>query len=205
MTITRFLLSLLLLGYIPVFVSHADAQTDCNTIERIEGINEGNLEQTAHIKGNDAIVFIALDPSLSAPEFDYGDNYRDEHFIKAIKKLRKSLYRAGIDEVVVWKLPFPSMGVAIPFKQGCAINGYGEPDFHEKLMLMNEAFLVISMQGLETSSARDSIKKLIQGTNYAHMYKDEMVDIIINNLRPLIAKIPASDRNYNGSSDFRRK
>jgi hypothetical protein len=178
---------LLFLCGLSAFSPPVVSQPACQSAEFIERVNKGQLQKTAHIKGDNAILFIALDPVFSSPEFDYGDHYRDEHFIEAIKSSRESLFSAGIDEVIVWRLPFKTMGVAVGFKAGCAVDGYGEPDYHEKLMLMHEAFLQISKHNLEAPSVRSSIKKLILGTRYSRMYKEEMVDIVINNLRPLVA------------------
>ena len=166
----------------------ASSQPDCQTAKYIEDINGGNIKRAVHIKGKDAIVFLALDPALSAPEFDYGDNYRDEYFIEAMKNARKSLYESGIDEVIVWRLQRRTLGVAVGFKEGCAVKGYGTPDTYEKLMLMHKSFLLISEHGLDDPLVRDSIKKLVMSTPFSHFYKDEMVDIIIDNLRPLMKR-----------------
>lgn len=78
------------------------------------------------------------------------------------------------------------MGVAVGFKEECVVRGYGEPDYHEKLMLMHKAFLEISKHGLDPPSVGASIEKLIMGTDYSHMYQEEMIDIVINNIRPLV-------------------
>ena len=201
MTANRSLFLLLPLCFLSVFAPQAMSQPDCQSIEYIEYINDGKLKRTAHINGDNAILFIALDPVFSAPEYDYGEHYPDEHFIESIRKGRKSLYNAGVDEIVVWKLPGATLlGAAIPFREGCAVFEYGEPDYHDKLMLMHKAFLQISKHGLDAPSVRDSIKKLIKSSRYSSLYKDEMVDIIINNLRPLMANTPPSDRSDNDSS-----
>ncbi len=202
MNTNRLIFSLLFLCCVSVFSPQAMSQPDCQSAQYIEDLNNGQLNRTAHIKGDNAILFIALDPAFSAPEYDYGDHYRDEHFIELINKSRESLYKAGIDEIVVWRLPFRTMGVAVGFKEGCAVRGYGEPDFHEKLMLMHKAFLEISKHGLDAPSARDDIKKLIMGSHYSRMYKEEMIDIVINNLRPLVVNSLPSDRSDNDSSHF---
>lgn len=196
MTATKPLFPLLFLYCVSILASPAMAQPDCRTVEHIEAINEG-VTQTAHIKGDNAILFIALDPIFSAPEYDYGDHYRDEHFTEAIKEDRESWVSAGIDEIVVWRFPNRFLGAAVPFKEGCVVSSYGEPDVHEKLMMMNEAFLEISKHGLNAPSVRDSIEKLLKNSRYEDMYKDEMIDIVINNLRPLMADTSSSDRTDN--------
>lgn len=202
MTTNILLFSLLFLCGISVFAPKVMSQPDCQSVQYIEDINKGNLERTAHIKGDNAILFITLDPVFSNPEFDFGDHDRDEHFTELMKSTRESLFNAGIDEVVVWRLPNRTLGAAVGFKEGCAVSGYGELDFHEKLMLMHKAFLEISEQGLDAPSSRDSIKKLLMGSRYSHLYKDDMIDIVINNLRPLIANIPHSDHSNNDSNNI---
>ena len=195
------LFSLLLLCCISIFAPQVTAQPECSSVQYIEALNEGKLERTAHIKGDNAVLFIALDPIFSDPEFDYGDQYRDEHFTEAIRSSRESLFEAGIDEVVVWRLPNRTLGVAVGFREGCAVSGYGEPDFHDKLMLMHEAFPAISEHGLDAPSVRDSIEKLLMGSRYSSLFKNEMIDIVINNLRPLIADTPTSGRSESNGDD----
>ena len=200
MTVTRLILLLALASSVSVFASNADSQSACMSPESIEDMNEHKIRRTAHIKGGNAILLIALDPDFSAPEFDYGDIYRDEHFIEAMKSARQLLFGAGINEVVIWRLPRPKYGAAVGFKDGCAVSGYGEPDYHEKLVLMHKAFKKISKHSLDSKPVRESIKKLIMATDYSHLYKDEMVDIVIDNLRPLMAETSPSDRNQNDNS-----
>lgn len=183
----KLLLAFLLACGSCVFAPHAISQPACQTVEYIEKLNQGALKRMAHIKGDNAILYIALDPAWSAPEFKY-DGYRDEHFIAAMKRMRKSLVDANIDEVVVWRLSMPMMGAAMPFKDGCAVMGYGEPDYLDKLMLMHDAFVVISKHGLDASLTRDSITKLLMNSNYAPNFNEGMVDTVIANLRPLEKK-----------------
>jgi hypothetical protein len=170
-----------------VFATQAISQPACQTAESIEKLNQGALKRMAHIKGDKAIVYIALDPVWSAPEFKY-EGYRDEHFIAAMKRMRESLVNAGIDEVVVWQLSRAPMGVAVPFKNGCAVMGYGEPDYLDKLVLMHETFLVISKHGLDDPLTRESIKKLLMNSRYASNFNEGMIDTVIANLRPLVKK-----------------
>ena len=58
---------------------------------------------------------------------------------------------------------------------------------------MHKTFLLISKYGLDDSRVRNSIKKLLMVSRYAPHFSDEMIDIIIDNLRPLMAnnKSPA--------------
>lgn len=101
MTACRSSFSLLFLCCFFVFPPQVASQPACETVEYMEGINQGKLKRTAHIKDDNVILFIALDPSFSAPEYYYGAHYWDEHFIEFIKKSRESLYKSGIDGVVI--------------------------------------------------------------------------------------------------------
>ena len=92
----KVILRILLISFCFAVTSNAASETECATIEYIEALNNGALERVAHIKGENAIVFMALDPSWSEPEFEY-DGYRDEHFIAAIKGMRKPLMKMGVD------------------------------------------------------------------------------------------------------------
>jgi len=163
------------------------AQPNCDTVEYVEDLNKGTLKRVAHIKGENSIVFIALDPIWSEPEFD-NLPYRNSVDMEEIKKVREHLKEQEIDEVVVWRLSRRTMGAAVPFKEGCLVSGYGEPDSMEKLKIMHKTFLLISKHGLDDSSVRNSIKKLLMVSRYAPHFSDEMIDIIIDNLRPLMEK-----------------
>ena len=165
------------------------SQPKCMTAKDIENLNRGALKQVSKIKGKkNAILFLLLDPSLSAPEFK--EYIIDKHFIAAMKRLRKSLFNAGIDEVIIWKSPVlgGQMGMAVPFKKGCAFSNYGEPDYLEKLILMHETYLLISKHGLDAPSVRDHVKKLLMVSRFQNRYKDKMIDKFINNIRSLTAK-----------------
>lgn len=175
--------------YIIVFCSLVIAQPvysqpECATAEFIEEMNQGALERVAHIRGKNAILFIALDPAWSAPEFDYEHRYRDEHYIAAMKRMRETLQQVGIDEIIIWRLGRPeTMGTAIPFKAGCAVQGYGEPDSLDKLMNMHKSYVLISQHGLDHSSVKESIGKIVGIGSYAD------VRIVIENLRTLMKRI----------------
>ena len=102
------------------------AQPNCETVEYVEDLNRGALKRVAHIKGENSIVFIALDPIWSAPEYQYEGRYTaDEHFenAKKIEERHASTVsrRKSIDEVVVWRLLLSeaAMGAAVAFKEGC--------------------------------------------------------------------------------------
>ena len=167
--------------------ARVEAAPECMTIKDVEEINRGGISRVAHFKGKDARVFVALDPIWSEPEFQY-EGYRDEAFIASVKQGREALAAAGIDELVLWKLKARGgrLGAAAPFKDGCAVSGYGEPDLMEKLTLMKKTTRLISKHGLDDRRVRDSIQKRLMASRYATHYNDEMVDIMIDRIRPLI-------------------
>ncbi len=170
--------------YVCIVPLQAASQKNCSTIQQIEKMNKNKLKRVAHIKDKNAIFLIFLDPVLSEPEFkDKGS--QDKHFIAAIKRLRKKLIKQGIDEVIIWKLGSPwrgMMGAAVPFKNGCAVQGYGEPDLLQKLIQMHKVYLLISKYGLNSKHVRKGIKDLLMKSRYKRKFDEKMIDIIINNL-----------------------
>lgn len=172
-----------------LFSSKAVSQSNCDTIGSIENLNKSVFgKRVVHIKGTNAKLLIALDPHWSMPEFDTVP-YRHPEDMKMIKKNFAHLMKQGIDEVVVWKFRRRSgLAVAIPFDHGCAVRGYGEPDELKKLTTMHKTLLLISKHGLEDSSVRNSIKRLLMGEPAVERYfSDAMIDIMIDKLLPLMA------------------
>lgn len=169
------------------FPARVQAASECTSIEDVDRINKGAIKRVAHFKNHNARIFVALDPIWSEPEFEY-EGHRDEHFIASVRQRREELSQSAIDELVLWKLTSAGgrLGVAVPFKNGCAVSGYGEPDLIEKLTLMETTTLLISKRGLDDERVRDSIRKLLMASRYASHYNDEMVDTMIARLRPLI-------------------
>jgi hypothetical protein len=187
MTAKGLLLPLLCVFTPFLYATNVASQPDCATVKYIETLNGSALEKrVAHIKGRNAIAFIALDPIFSESEFgDVAHRYHPED-LKKIKRDFVHLTEQGIDEVVVWKFRRPAaLGVAVAFKAGCAVSGYGEPDLLDKLIAMHKTFLLISEHGIDHPSVRDSIKKILVLSNY---FPDEdKIDKMINKVRPLIA------------------
>ena len=169
---------------VSIYTPAATSQSDCASIEHIEEINKGKLVRIAHIKGEKALLFIALDPAWSYPELQL-NHPKDVHFVEAIKEMRNALTEVNIDAVVVWKLWRPGMGVAVPFKKGCAVSGYGEPDYLRKLELMHDAYVYISQNGFNDQSARKHIESLILDSGYTDIVSDEMINVIVRNLRDI--------------------
>lgn len=190
MNAVKVILRILLISFCFAVTSNAASETECATIEYIEELNNGTLTRVAHIKGEDAIVFMALDPSWTEPEFEY-DGYRDEYFVAAVKGMRKSLMEMRIDEIVVWKLPRPMLGTAVPFVKGCAVEEAGGLDYLEKLMLMHEVYLLINEHGLDDASVRDGVNRLLLASSYASHLSDDMIDTMIGNLRVVVASVDA--------------
>lgn len=184
----KLLLPFLCACCVALFSSQATSQSDCQTIGYIEDLNKSVLDKrVAHIKGTNARLFIALDPIWSMPEFD-DVPYRHPEDMKMIKKDFAHLMKQGIDEVIVWKFQRPAgLAVAVPFNNGCAVSGYGEPDELEKLIIMHEIFLLIAKHDVDDSRVRNSIKRLLMGSHYASHFSDGMIDIIIDKVRPLMA------------------
>jgi len=189
----RLLLSFLCVCSVSVVAPQAASQPDCQTVEYIEELNKSVLDKRiAHIKGTNARVFVALDPIWSSPEFD-AVPYRNPEDMQRRKKDFARLMKQGIDEVIVWKFRRPSgLAAAMPFNKGCAVSEYGEPDILVKIIIMHETLLLISEHGLNDSRVRDSIKKLLMVSIYAPHFNDEMIDIIINKLRPLMSNTKSS-------------
>jgi hypothetical protein len=171
---------------VSLFSSEALSQPDCKTIGYLEELNKGVVgKRVAHIKGTNAKLFIALDPIWSLPKFD-SVPYRHPKEMNMIKEDFAGLMEQRIDEVVIWNFQrLAGLAVAVPFSKGCAVSGYGEPDELEKLIIMHETLLLISKHGVDHSRVKNGIKRLLM-VNYADYFDDAMIEIIIDQLRPLI-------------------
>lgn len=186
MTAKRVLPLLLTACCASLLATSAVSQPDCQTPEYIETLNKNVVEsRIAHIKGTNAIVFVLLDPVWSLPDFD-DVPYRHEEDMANIRNDLEELIEEGIDEVIAWKFRQPGLGSALAFKDGCVVRGYGEPDFVDKLIAMNEAFVLIAKHGVDDPSVRQGIGKLLKQTPYKP--DDDKIDKIINKIRPFVAK-----------------
>jgi hypothetical protein len=182
----RKMLLLLAACSLPLMPTTAVAQPACQTPDAIERLNEGVLEKKiAHVKGEHAIVFILLDPIWSLPDFE-DVPYRVEEDMENIRTGFDRLVREGVDEVVVWRFRMPGLGAVLPFRAGCAVQGYGEPDMIEKIAAMNDAFKRITRLGPDDPSVRESIRRVLQQTPYEP--DDGKIDIILNKIRPFVNK-----------------
>lgn len=185
------LFSCLIIFCAVVYAPQALSQNNCDTAEYIDAINRGVAERVAHIEDESAILFFALDPAWSDPEFEY-EGYRDLHFIASMKRARIELMYASIDEIIIWEIKQPKglgLGSAVPFKLRCVVSGYGEPDYLNKLMLMHETFFLIKQYGIDNLTVREGIKKIIMSSTYSSSFNDSMIDAVINNLKVAKARI----------------
>jgi hypothetical protein len=195
MTANRLILPFLCACCVFVFTPQAASQPPCETVKQIESINKGVLDKrVAHVKGINARLFIALDPIWSTPDFE-NVPYRHPEDMEMIERKFEYLMEQGIDEIIVWKFRRGGLAGAVPFKDGCAVSGYGEPDLLEKLIIMHKTLLLISKHGVDDSSVRDSIKRLLMVGRFARHFDDEMIDIIIDKLRPLMTNTKSSTNN----------
>jgi len=179
-------LLLLLIACCASVSTSAVAQPACQTPAQVETLNKGVLEKKiAHVKGENAIVFIVLDPIWSLPDFE-DVPYRVEEDMENIRTGFDRLVREGVDEVVAWRFRMPGLGAVLPFRGGCAVQGYGEPDMIEKIVAMNEAFRRIIKLGPDDPSVRESIRSVLQQTPYEP--DDGKMDVILNKVRPFVKK-----------------
>ena len=103
----------------------------CTTVADIKEMNRGGITHLFTLRGIDAKIFLALDPRLlkypELPEF---------------------LIEQRVDEIVAWRLVQRySLGAAVPFSGGCAVDGYGEPDMIDKIKLMKDVVKLIIRHG----------------------------------------------------------
>jgi hypothetical protein len=124
-------------------------------------------DRVAHIRGAAALLFVLLDPVWS-----YGD--------AEFRPGREQLEKSGIDEIIIWDLPGWTLNSADPFRGGCAVDGYGEPDYPEKLEAMREAAIRITAAGPDHPSTREAIERL---------YPPGDVDDVIKRIRPFAPPI----------------
>lgn len=123
-----------------------------------------------------------------------------------IKKSFAKLTEQGIDEVIVWEFANPrGLGAAIPFKSGCTVDGYGEPDHVEKLAMMVKTFRHIRDYGLNDQRVRADIKQLLlfEFKKYRDnsIYDDSMIKIMLNKLRPLEARMNEDKKEFQNKSN----
>ncbi len=97
------------------------------------------------------------------------------------------LTRQGIVEVIVWEFSREGLGAAVPFKHGCAVSRYGDPDTVEKLPLIIKSYRLIIERGLNDPSVGDCITQLLmlESEPYESIYDVSM----INKLRPFVRKL----------------
>lgn len=163
----------------------AAAQSGCMSPERIEAVNAGGLGgREIDIRGPGAMLFLMLDPYWHMPEFE-GLPYRDEALMATIRADRARILADGIDRVIAWQFSRPSMGAAVIFRDGCAVEGYGEPDIMDKLRRMAEAQRLVLRDGPDTPSTRDAIARIFEFSP-AQPATAQKIDAMLAAIRPLL-------------------
>ena len=119
-------------------------QRPCTTVADLEEMNRGGIRHLFTLRGIDAKIFLALDPRLlKYPE------------------LLELLMEQDVDEIVAWKLVQRySLGAAVPFSGGCAVDGYGEPDMIDKIKLMKDVVKLIKRHGPDDRRVRSRMDGL---------------------------------------------
>ena len=118
----------------------------CQTAKDIEAMNKGVIIRLFNLKGLNAKIFLALDPRLleSNRTFDL-------------------LMEQNVNEIIVWRLKqMHGLAAAVPFADGCAVKGYGEPDELAKINAMRDVVNLIRVRGLKHRSVRDKVRDLMQ-------------------------------------------
>ncbi len=117
----------------------------CQSATDIKTMNKGSISRIFNLKGLNAKIFLALDPRL----LEFNGTF-------------DLLMEQNVDEIIVWRLKQThGLAVAIPFANGCAVKGYGEPDELAKINTMRHVVDLIRDRGLEDSSIRDKVRSLM--------------------------------------------
>jgi len=154
-------------------------------IKEVERMNQGVFsKRAAHFQAPDALLFVALDPVWSTPDFD-NVPFRHPQDMRMIKDAYRDILKQGVEEVVVWKFKRGGMGSAIAFKEGTTVKGYGEPDSFTKLMSMQDTLKTIRRNGIDDPSVRDSLKKLLMASRFESNFDVTMIDAMIRRIRPI--------------------
>ena len=175
------LLSLIVAGFIcvlpgcavtPATIGEAASPADTGAascispiqVERMNGMSK--RDRVAHIKGETALFFILLDPAWSRSESGF-------------ESFQQQLLQHGIDEVIIWDLPNWTLNAAVPFTDGCAIEGYGSPDWPDKLDEMQKIASQLSEYGLDHPALTQAIADLLP---------QEHVEPLLEKIRPFVER-----------------
>jgi len=142
----------------------------CTRAADIEAMNQGGIRRMFSLEGIDAEVFLALDPRL----LSYPD-------------VLDLLLEQEVDQIVVWRISAIGLAAAVPFANGCAVPGYGEPDLIEKIDLMAEIARLIDRRGLDDSRVRRRIQALWEHEPSSDDV-DSQTDALIAKVRSLIER-----------------
>jgi ankyrin repeat protein len=142
----------------------------CMRATDIEEMNQGGMRRLFSLEGADAQIFLALDPRLLI--------YPD---------VLDLLIEQEVDQIIAWRISAIGLVAAVPFANGCAVPGYGEPDLVEKINLMEEIVRLIDRRGLDDSRVRRRIRALWDHEPSSDDI-DSQTDTLIAKVRSLIER-----------------
>lgn len=146
----RFQLSFLLMSALLLVVADrslvaSDGSDECESSEAIAQVNQGLISEAFRINGEDAYLFLAADPAMLEFQEDFDLLMANE-----------------IDEVIVWRHKRRKrLGMAVPFSDGCAVKGYGEPDIFEKMTIMRALVREVRGKGIDHPDVLARISELV--------------------------------------------
>jgi hypothetical protein len=142
------------------YFSHAEAE--CYTARDVEYINRSlDIKRLYTISGNDAKVFISLDPDLLRdPE---GHAY-------------KAIISRNIDEIIIWTFSpgyydFTLASVGI-LENGCVLEEYAEPTELDWVEAMYEALELIKQHGITSRAVTEKLIDLAAGETDAKTHQN---------------------------------
>lgn len=140
-----------------------EEQPVCVTQEAILAMNQGGVSPLFVLSGQDARVFLAVDPRLTG---EFEDAF-------------SSLMDQEIDQIVAMRLTggfVSGLVAAVPFSGGCAVEGYGEPDMAEKITAMRAIVRLIDRRGIDDHRVREMIRDLWEDERPITMSDEELDD-----------------------------
>lgn len=168
-------LSLLTAGYVSDAMPASPPH--CITPESIERLNDlTEDDRLFRLQGKYARMFLALDPRVSDPTL-------------------VGLMERDIDELIAWNIRVfegSRLGAAVPFSNGCAVEGYGEPDTMPKLWMMKDTVDMIAKGGTNDPALRSVVRHLFDMPSQA---EEAEIDAIVERIRRLAPELDvAPDR-----------
>ena len=150
----------------------AEKSRFCTTVADIKKMNRGGIRRLFTLRGIDAKIFLALDPRLL--------NYPEA---------LELLLEQDVDEIIAWRLKqLQTLGAAIPFSEGCAVDGYGEPDMIDKIKLMEDILRLIKRHGPNDKRVRLRIEGLWEyEAPLPQSDLEAQIDALLDRVRSLLA------------------